>query len=437
MFLIEDLNANYLDAVKRGVYVGKGYFISDLKRGKGCPKCDCKEVVKKEFFDTGHKFPYCANCGQLLPYRLKKVLPGIGKKDIRFNGNIRLTTEIDGVYCIKKIDSDLINGTFNPIDYLSKKQRDQLNFKAFAEMIIKERYDGLKNGKKTHSKAGIDKFRSVIRNHLIPYFGTFQLERISSRKIDEYKNKYSTSTSNMINALTYLKTLLNIAVKREYIGKLPAFDSIKRQKHKKGEEFISPAVQQRVIDAIKEPQKRAGARLLSLFGLRPCEVRALVVSDIDWHKKTITIQRHYSKTELKPGRKSSGPDAPYGTLKLPFLEVEGMPTMEEIFSDFEAPKDPEAHIFQTSRGRHFSEHTILKAWNKAAESLGLKGLPSLYVGTKHATASAYFRAGVPKDVIKELLGHTDIATTERYAKSNTDFIKESFENVKVLKKKEA
>ncbi len=63
----------------------------------------------------------------------------------------------------------------------------------------------------------------------------------------------------------------------------------------------------------------------------------------------------------------------------------------------------------------------LRALEHSAELLGdlLKaaghpGVP-LYEGTKHSTATAMRKAGVPLDVIQAAAGHKSIRSTERYA----------------------
>jgi integrase len=51
---------------------------------------------------------------------------------------------------------------------------------------------------------------------------------------------------------------------------------------------------------------------------------------------------------------------------------------------------------------------------RAAKRVGV--VAALYEGTKHSTASAAIRAGVPLDVVQKSLGHTDPRTTLGYAK---------------------
>ncbi len=67
-----------------------------------------------------------------------------------------------------------------------------------------------------------------------------------------------------------------------------------------------------------------------------------------------------------------------------------------------------------ANGRRWIHQSLWGTWRRAAAAAGHPGVP-LYEGTKHSTATALRKAGVPLDVIQAAAGHKDIRSTERYA----------------------
>ena len=64
-------------------------------------------------------------------------------------------------------------------------------------------------------------------------------------------------------------------------------------------------------------------------------------------------------------------------------------------------------------GKRWLSNSLRLEWNRAAARAGLE--VKMYEGSKHSTATALRRAGVPLDVIQAAAGHKDIRSTERYA----------------------
>ena len=66
-------------------------------------------------------------------------------------------------------------------------------------------------------------------------------------------------------------------------------------------------------------------------------------------------------------------------------------------------------------GKRWTWDALADTWTRAARSVGLES--RLYEGTKHSSATAARRVGVPLDVIQQALGHADVRSTERYARA--------------------
>jgi integrase len=76
-------------------------------------------------------------------------------------------------------------------------------------------------------------------------------------------------------------------------------------------------------------------------------------------------------------------------------------------------------LFPSPRGGMFSASTLRTTWERACRDAGVRAVP-VREGTRHSSATAARRAGLPLDLIRLFLGHTNQKTTERYSKSHND-----------------
>lgn len=83
----------------------------------------------------------------------------------------------------------------------------------------------------------------------------------------------------------------------------------------------------------------------------------------------------------------------------------------------QAPENPWRLLFTTATGQPISRHADRRAWNAVQEAAGVsKPDGSLYVTheTRHTTATLLLAAGIEPEVIKAILGHSDIVTQATY-----------------------
>lgn len=142
-------------------------------------------------------------------------------------------------------------------------------------------------------------YRSIVENHLIPYFHRFKLKDITNSMVQEYFNanqKMSASHLNKVNLC--LTQIYNVAMANRLVAFSPvvALNIKSTQKPTKKQTFTYEELEQ----IKKEAQThRFGLYVLVLLymGLRVSELCGLKWEDIDLTNKTMSIKR--ACTDLK------------------------------------------------------------------------------------------------------------------------------------------
>jgi site-specific recombinase XerD len=82
-------------------------------------------------------------------------------------------------------------------------------------------------------------------------------------------------------------------------------------------------------------------------------------------------------------------------------------------------KTPEAFIFTSPRTKKpYSENVLRRLWKDARDKVGID--ITLYEATRHSLASIAASNGASLTAIKDVLGHTDIRTTLKYARNDLE-----------------
>lgn len=173
------------------------------------------------------------------------------------------------------------------------------------------------------------------------------------------------------------------------------------------------AVNQRITD----PMDRAYILFTAREMVRPSETRALFWDDLDLKHNQVVIRRHFSLNQLRMTTKSKRIKAlPLdGEVKELLLKLPRYILLDEKGKQYTSP-----FVFQ-KKGRPYSESYARKLWNRITSEMGIR--ISFYQGTKHSSATeALNRVGMDK--VQEFLGHSNPAMTRRYARMNTEGLKE-------------
>lgn len=337
----------------------------------------------------------CVKCGTPYPRENRKyrVMVCVGGKRVsRMADNLTLAREMEAT-----IKADLLRGVH---DIKRGKRVPTLG----------EVWEKYLPWAKENKKSWRDDYY-YYGKHIKPRFHNKSLDKITPFDLEKLKVEMSKETNQrgrpLANAtikhqLVIIRRLYNIAHKwRLYDGpnpvnqvKMPTLDNQKT-------EFMSNEQVTRLLKVLDEWHHRESAALVkfALFtGLRRGEIFKLRWEDVDLTRGLITL-RH------PKGGKSK-------TIPISDKAIEVLKGLEKK-SEF---------VFPGKDGKQ--RKYFRKPWDRIKKAAGLP--PDFrFHGLRHHFASALVSSGVDLAIVKELLTHKDIATTQRYAHLRPDAVQEA------------
>lgn len=160
--------------------------------------------------------------------------------------------------------------------------------------------------------------------------------------------------------------------------------------------YVSVQEFQKVIDAISNLKHRMGLGLVYLCGLRIYEVCRVKRHNIDFKKKTIKI--------VGKG----------GKHRIVFISKYIFDKLE-LFCDSIKNKNP--HLFQSYRN-HLSERSFQEVLKRAIKKARLTKKFSIHC-LRHSFAINLLNKGVDIELVRKLLGHSSLRTTQIYLQCRT------------------
>lgn len=405
------IRSRFTQTFNKGDFLSANIY-SDV-RGNNC-SCGGKFSARETF--KGYEIPCCNKCGENPTlFRISAKILDINNqpKRIEIRHDIegeRLRDAIDCLGVLKQVRREIKDGVFDVRRYDSKISKESFLFENFIEGYKKEYDNKLKRGE--ISPAGLRKKLSLIRIHIQPYFTGVDINNISAPMIKKFKSSFTEKLRTRDQALSELKTILNYAYEYELIQRMPRFEKIPKAKVK--ETVLSFEQAAEVVQSMEDQFYKDAFSILLIYPIRPGELRALQWGDIDFKQKTITIQRHISDREVLPGRKSQPLESPKGRMTFPLT-----PEALEIFTRWRESLVDSHFIFHGRKGfdRFMSPTTLPRIWNKTRKKLGL-GYTEAYE-MRHAVGTKIYKETKDIYAASQLLGHTNINTTTRYAQATS------------------
>lgn len=253
------------------------------------------------------------------------------------------------------------------------------------------------------SRATKESYYHAVIHYIIPFFRSQDIRHIGYMDIVKFKKwlseKHNLSSKTIYNKVNTLKRMLKDAWKARFITEMPPFPSLGYDKPEI--QYLSMEQQQKFIDAIPD-RDRPIFQFMMEYGTRPQEARALQKDCVK--DGYIRICRVFSLGEdLRETTKS-------GDKGKRWLKI--TPYIEEVLNNIPPHLGP--FVFVNEQGLPYKRNELTNIWRKAKKITGIE--IKLYNACRHSLGCQLLDEGQNIDVVKDLLGHTDIRMTERYAK---------------------
>jgi integrase len=242
--------------------------------------------------------------------------------------------------------------------------------------------------------------RLALANHLIPFFGRMRLDQIGPEQIERYKAqklRAGQDPKSINNHLCYLRKALNLAEEWEVIERAPKVRNLRVPPQEfrfldldEAERFVQTAA----------PEWRAMLITALKTGLRLGELLALKWEDVDLKAGRFIVRRSlWQSIEGTPkgGRSREVPLSP-GALAV-------LKEHRHLRGDY---------VFCHPDGRRLSHSEVKDVVPRTCKRAGLPKRLTWH-DLRHTFASHLVMRGRSLSEIQELLGHTTIAMTQRYA----------------------
>lgn len=270
-------------------------------------------------------------------------------------------------------------------------------------------------------KATADDDNNFINRRLNPVIGKLRLQAITPRDISllHAKEKDRTTASTANNLLTLVRRMFNLAKTWGLLEKNPTADL---QKFKEGplrERYLSKEELPKFMKALEDEDDRlsvAAIRMLLYTGCRREEMLSLKWENVRMDEARIFLPK------TKNGRSRT---------------VHLNSKAKEVLDDLLARKEQEDrtrdsdYVFPSRKGTKKGYiYDLRKPFEKACKLAGIGNFRIHDI--RHTFASLAVRSGADLYAVQRLLGHQDIAMTQRYAHIAADDLKQATEGVSDL-----
>jgi integrase len=260
-------------------------------------------------------------------------------------------------------------------------------------------------------------YMSHINGVIIPSIGNKKLKDVQSIDLQKILNSRSNKSKS---DLSKLRILIQSIFKRARISRLIPYDP--------SEDLILPTAENGSYRSITQEERKAILKLanthysglwiktLLYCGLRPGETRALDWGHIDFEKRLLYVERAMKAATTRIDAPKSGAGVRY------------IPIPDKLYADFmSAKKELSEPVFiQPTTGKRHTKESMRCLWENFRRQLDISSGAKLYRNKiieskiapdlvpyclRHTFGTDLQDAGVPINIAKYLMGHSDIKMT--------------------------
>jgi site-specific recombinase XerD len=254
-------------------------------------------------------------------------------------------------------------------------------------------------------RLAVNLFTDVCGDRVIDQYTVSDVERFKNAQIERKVSKVSVNIW-----LRGVKSVFGFALKHEWIAKSPFQRSLEFSIPQQTPTYVAKDDFQKLLGKVKDPMLRDLFMFAALTGLRLSEILNLKWDKVDFDKRQITIANTETFT-TKTGR------------------MRTIPMHDLVFNLLSARKgNTEGYVFCKRGGFPLLKNYVSKKFKNAVRDAEL--LESLHFHSlRHTCASWLVGAGVSLYVVQNILGHTNISTTQIYCHLSQNTLHESVNRV--------
>ena len=278
----------------------------------------------------------------------------------------------------------------------------------------------------------LDGYQRTVRNHIIPAIGKVKLDKITAthmRRVHENILAKGLSSTTALLAHRTMSVSFKMAVREGRIGRNPAELTAAPRKAR-------PALHALDLDeallfleqAAKDPHRGAQWATALLSGARRGEVLGLEVDrvtdvlDLSWQLIRLPITEtdgkpdvpaDYEYRHVTGGLYLTRPKSSKSWRIVPLVGP-----LKLILEKWIATMPPNKWgLLFTENGRPISPDQASKDWRTDLAAYGIDKDARLH-DARHSTVDLLYEAGLPEDVISDIVGHSTRSTTRGYRSAN-------------------
>lgn len=273
----------------------------------------------------------------------------------------------------------------------------------------------------------LDGYRRTVNNHIIPAIGKIKLEKITPahvRRVHDAVIEKGNSSTTALLAHRTMSVSFKAAMREGRIGRNPAtLTDAPKKAVVELNALDLPEALQLLRHVATHPDGALWATVL-LTGARRGEVIGLErdrigeVLDLSWQllrlKKTAVdgkpdVPADYEYRHVKGGLYLTRPKSRSGWRVIPLID----PLKSILETHMQNTPSNQWGLLFTRNGEPYGPDLAGKDWRKVLTAAGIDKDVRLHDG-RHTTVDLLYAAGVPDDLIQEIVGHSTRTMTQAY-----------------------
>jgi integrase len=328
-------------------------------------------------------------------WRYRKLVRLPNGSKVRISGTPTINTKLE----CEREERAHIERTLNPIrETKEEKPKEVPTLDVFSKEFIENYADVNNRPSETRMK------RSIFKHHLGPALGAKRLDEIGPRDVEAYKKlklDAGRAAKSINNDLTILRKTLAIAREWGIIEHLPGIRWMKVPKPKF--DFLTFDEAERLVKAADGDWPTTILVALRT-GLRVGELLALRWDDVDLVAGRLMVRRSDWRGHVGPPKNGKTREVPLSP-----EAVAALRRHRHLRGDL---------VFSFESGRALTENELRRPLYRACKRAGLRRIG--WHVLRHSFASHLAMRGVAIKAVQELLGHSSIEMTMRYAHLSPD-----------------